>query len=143
MAVEGIQQLLKKFDQLSVAGKAKVLRAACRGAGAAVAKDARTRIPVGSESHRTYDKQLVAPGFARRSIVVQVQKNFTTGAISAVVGVRARAFYAMQFIEMERGKSSQTGRPWLVPAFEATRAKQISEFERRFKDVIAKALKKQ
>lgn len=143
MAVEGVKQLMKKFDALNVAGKTKVLRAAGRAAGAVVVKDARTRIPVGSKAHRTHDGVLVAPGFARRSIVTRLFVNRSNGKVSAAVGVRARAFYATQFVETEKGKSTRRGRPWLQPAFEATRAKQISEFERRFRAVIEKARKKQ
>jgi HK97 gp10 family phage protein len=157
MAVDGVKELLKKFDRLNTAGKTKVLRAASRAAGATVAKDARSRIPVGSQAHRTLNYRkigdrgkglgaagiLVTPGHARRSIKVATYVNRSTGAVGAVVGVRSSAWYAVQFVELEKGKSTRRGRPWLRPAFDATRAKQISEFERRFRAVINKALKKQ
>lgn len=136
--VLGIKELLRKFDQLKTAGKEKVLRASVRGAANVVAKEAKQRIPVGSIAHRTYRKNLVSPGFARRSIKVQTYVNRRTGAVGAVVGVRAQAFYAVQFVELERGKSKQRGRPWLRPAFDATTEKQISEFNRAFLRVINK-----
>lgn len=136
--VLGVKELLRKFDQLKVAGKEKALRAAVRGAANVVAKEAKQRIPVGSISHRTYRKVLVSPGFARRSIKVQTYVNRRTGAVGALVGVRAQAFYAVQFVELERGKSKQRGKPWLRPAFEATGDKQISEFHRAFLRIINK-----
>lgn len=137
-SVLGVKELLRKFDQLKVAGKEKALRAAVRGAANVVAKEAKQRIPVGSIAHRTYRKVLVSPGFARRSIKVQTYVNRRTGAVGAMVGVRAQAFYAVQFVELERGKSKQRGKPWLRPAFDATTEKQMSEFHRAFLRVINK-----
>lgn len=136
--VVGAKELLRKFDKLKVAGKEKVLRAAVRSAANVVAKEAKQRIPVGSVEHRTYRKVLVSPGFARRSIKVQTYVNKRTGAVGALVGVRAQAFYAVQFVELERGKSKVKGKPWLRPAFDATTEKQISEFNRAFLRVINK-----
>lgn len=136
--VLGVKELLRKFEQLKTAGKEKALRAAVRGAANVVAKEAKQRIPVGLTPHRTYRKVLVSPGFARRSIKVQTYVNRRTGAVGAVVGVRAQAFYAVQFVELERGKSKSRGRPWLRPAFDATTEKQMSEFHRAFLRIITK-----
>lgn len=136
--VLGVKELLRKFDQLKLAGQEKVLRAAVRSAGNAVAKEARQRIPVGSIAHRTYRKNLVSPGFARRSIRVLTYVDKRNGRVGAVVGVRAQAYYATQFVELERGKSKVKGKPWLRPAFEATTERQISEFNRAFLRVINK-----
>lgn len=141
MAVEGTKALFKKFDTLSLAGKTKVLRAGARAAGAVVVKQAKANIPVGSEPHRTYDGVLVSPGFARRSIRAITYVNKRTGIVGVVVGVRSRAFYATHFVETERGNSKTRGKPWLSPAFGSTEARQISEFERRAKEVINKAIK--
>jgi HK97 gp10 family phage protein len=140
--IEGVKELMRKFDQLKGMAQAKVLMAAARSAGNVIAKEAKARIPVGSIAHRTYRKVLVSPGFARRSIVVKTYANKRTGAVGAVVGVRAQAFYAVNFIELERGKSTARGKPWLRPAFEATTDKQISEFHRAFMRVINRVARK-
>lgn len=142
MAVEGVAELLRKFDTLATMGKEKALRAAVRSAGNVVAKEAAGRIPVGSRAHRTYRGNLVTPGHARRSIKVVTYVNRRTGAVGAMVGVRASAFYAVQFVELERGKSTTRGRPWLRPAFDDTTDKQIAEFVRSFRRVINKVSKR-
>ena len=134
----GVKELMKKFDQLKAAGKEKVMRAAVRSAANAVAKEARQRIPVGSIAHRTYRKNLVSPGFAKRSIRVLTYVDKRNGRVGALVGVRAQAYYALNFVELERGKSKVKGKPWLRPAYEATAEKQISEFNRAFLRVINK-----
>jgi HK97 gp10 family phage protein len=141
MAVEGTKELLKKFEMLSTAGKTKVLRAASRAAGAAVVKEAKARIPVGSESHRTYDGTLVSPGFARRSIRAVTFVDKRSGKVGVRVGVRARAFYAINFVELEKGNSRHRGKPWLKPSFGATEKQQIEAFESRMRKVINKAVK--
>lgn len=153
--VLGVKELLRKFDQLKVAGKEKALRAAVRGAANVVVKEAKARIPVGSIPHRVGGRKalkatrnraardrvqgvLVSPGFARRSIIARTYTDKKTGRVGAVIGVRAKAFYAVQFVEMERGKSKVKGKPWLRPAFDATEEKQISEFHRAFLRIINK-----
>ena len=141
MAVEGVKELMRKFEKLGAAGQTKVLRAACRGAGAVVRKQARANIPVGSEPHRLHDGTLVTPGFARKSIVARVFVNKSKGTVSVAIGVRAKAFYAVQFVEMERGNSRSRGKPWLRPAFETTEDQQRAQFERRFREVINKVVR--
>lgn len=152
-SVLGVKELLRKFEQLKTAGKEKALRAAVRGAANVVVKEAKARIPVGSIPHRVGGRKalkakrnraareakqgvLVSPGFARRSIVARTYTDKKTGRVGAVIGVRALAFYAVQFVEMERGKSKVKGRPWLRPAFEASESRMISEFHRAFQRVI-------
>lgn len=141
-AVLGTKELLRKFNELQNEAKLKVLRAAARKAGNIVAKEAKSRIPVGSIPHRTYRKVLVSPGFAKRSIVVRTYINKRTGRVGAVVGVRAQAFYAVQFVELERGKSSARGKPWLVPAFNATSDQQENAFKVEMLRVIQRVSRK-
>lgn len=140
--MEGVKELMAQFNALQAEAKLKVLRAAARKAGNLIAKEAKNRIPVGSIAHKTYRGVLVAPGFAKRSIVVKTYIDKRRGTVGAVVGVRAQAFYAVQFVELERGKSSAKGRPWLVPAFEATSEAQQDAFRQEMLRVINKIRKK-
>jgi len=134
--MDGYKELMRKFDKLNAAGQAKALRAGVRAGGNVVKKEARSRIPVGDKAHRTYRGNLVAPGFARRSIKVYTFVDKRKGTVYALVGVRAQAFYAVQFVELERGKSNRKGKPWLRPAFDSTTGKQVSEVGRRLKETI-------
>lgn len=93
----------------------KVLRSTVRSAMKQVKKRAEARIPQGIDAHRTYKGRLVAPGFARRSLRVIAKLDKSKHKASAVLGVRAEAFYAVQFVEL--GTSKQPARPWLRPAF--------------------------
>lgn len=140
--VIGTKELLRKFNELQAEAKLKVLRAAARKGGNIIAKEAKARIPVGSEPHRTYRKVLVAAGFAKRSIVVRTYINKRNGRVGAVVGVRAQAFYAVQFVELERGKSSARGKPWLVPAFNATLQQQQDGYKVEMLRVIQRVSRK-
>lgn len=140
--VDGVKELLRKFDELSTIGKEKALRAAVRGAVAPIVKQAKATIPVGTVAHRTYRNVLVSPGFARRSIVAKTFVDRRRGSVAAVVGVRAQAFYAVQFVELERGKSRDKGKPWLRPAFESTEQQQIDAFSKSLMRVINRIRKK-
>jgi HK97 gp10 family phage protein len=133
--------LLRQLRQLQNSVQARAVRNALGAAARIVAKRARQTIPVGTQAHRTYRGVLVAPGFARRSVVVRTSINRRTGRITAVVGVRAQAFYATQFVELERGNSSRTGRPWLRPAFEETQPQQIAAIDRALARAILRAVK--
>lgn len=141
-AVEGVPELLRKFDQLAAETRQKALRTPIRRAAKVVADEAAGRIPVGSIAHRTYDGSLVAPGFARRSIKVVTYINRRTGAVGAMVGVASRAYYAVQFVELERGKSTARGRPWLRPAFDETTDKQVAEFIAAFRRTVRRLVRK-
>lgn len=141
-SVEGVPELLRKFDQLKAETRQKALRTPIRRAANLVAEEAAGRIPVGSRLHRTYRGALVAPGYARRSIKVVTYLNRRTGGAGAMIGVSAQAFYAVQFVELERGKSTARGRPWLRPAFDDTTDAQIAEFIAAFRRTIRRLTKK-
>lgn len=136
--VEGVKELIKKLNALSGPDMKRALRASVRSAGKVVAEAAKQNIPVGTEAHTTYKGVLVAPGFAKRSIRVVTSFNRETGRFEASIGVRAQAFYAVNFVELEVGKSTSRGRPWLRPAFEQTEGKQLGEFNK----ALGKAIKK-
>jgi HK97 gp10 family phage protein len=73
-------------------------------------------IPEGIDPHVTYKGRVVAPGFAKRSLRVVSRLDKKRGAAYAILGVRAEAFYAIQFVEL--GTSKMAAQPWLRPAFE-------------------------
>jgi HK97 gp10 family phage protein len=107
---------------LRLAVQGRSLRLAVRSAIQPALERARTLMPVGVDAHRTYKGRLVQPGFARRSIraVVSVSRDKKTA--SAILGVKAEAFYAAQFVEL--GTSKTPAKPWLRPAFRATQRQQ-------------------
>jgi HK97 gp10 family phage protein len=115
-ALDGVAELNRKLNLLADPKEnAKVLRQSAGAAMRVVQKEARARVPQGSVAHKTYKGRLVAPGFARRSL--RVVTSAKDGTATARLGVRAEAFYALQFIELGTSKIPRT--PWLVPAFEA------------------------
>lgn len=139
--VSGTAQLIKQLKAMGNKTQVKAMRNGLAAAARVVAKQAAQNIPVGVEAHKTYRGVLVAPGFAKRSIVVRSFVNRRTGLISAVVGVRAQAFYAVQFVELERGKSTEKGKPWLTPAFESTQRAQMAAVEKALQRAIMRAIK--
>ena len=57
-------------------------------------------IPVGTQQHRTYTKRLVQPGFAKRSIrQLTGTRDIGENKLSVATGVRAEAYYAIQFYD--------------------------------------------
>lgn len=115
----GFDDLAKKLQTLSSDDEiGKILRPAVRSAMNDAKKRAAGLIPQGIDPHRTYKGRLVAPGFARRSLRVISKLDKTKHKASAVLGVRAEAFYAVQFVEL--GTSKMPARPWLRPAFAAS-----------------------
>lgn len=88
-----------------------------------VAKVARQYIPEGIDAHKTYKGRLVAPGFAKRSIRVISKVDSNGQRAYALLGVRAEAYYAVQFVEL--GTSKMYARLWLRPAFNASKDPMI------------------
>lgn len=127
--VKGAKELDAKLEELGRTVEDKVVRAAMREALKPALDSARTNIPKSDKAHRTYKGRLVAPGFAARSLR-RVAGKPNQGKIRAALGVAREAYYALQFIEM--GTIHISARPWLGPAFEATRGKAL--------DVLASAI---
>lgn len=115
-ALEGVAELNRKLNLLADPKEnTKVLRQSAGAAMRVVQKEAKARVPQGSVAHKTYKGRLVAPGFASRSL--RVVTSARDGVVTARLGVRAEAFYALQFIEL--GTSKIPRAPWLVPSFES------------------------
>lgn len=134
--LEGVAELMKKLDALGKLEDGKALRAAGRAAGRVVADRARALIPKGDVAHRTYKGRLVAPGFASRSIRYIASLSKDKQKVTVIVGVRAEAFYAVQFVEL--GTSKMERQPWLRPAFQST----IDQQEAALADHLRKTIEK-
>ncbi len=129
---EGFAELSSKLATLSDDQTvASVLAPAIRAALIDVKKKAAAYLPDGIDPHKTYKGRTVAPGFARRSIRVLVKKHKTGEQVAGLIGVRAEAFYALQFVEL--GTSKMAARPWLRPAFLQSENAQIREIAQGMK----------
>lgn len=118
--LEGVADLTEKLKQLGRAATGKALRSAVRFAIKPAQSKAIDLMPKGSAPHRTYKGRLVGPGFASRNTRVITTLSPDKQKATAILGVRKEAFYATQFVERSKGKSKDTGREWLRPAFEGT-----------------------
>jgi HK97 gp10 family phage protein len=118
MPLEGVAELDRLLALLPQAVQPKVLRKAVRAGIRPAEKRAKATVPVGTVAHRTRKGRLVPPGFAKRSIRVVTKADRTGQKVSAALGVRRDAFYAVQFVE--RGTSRHPARPWLRRAFDET-----------------------
>lgn len=138
-ALEGVAELNRKLLQLADPKEnAKVLRQSVGAAMRVVQKEARSRVPQGTIEHKTYKGRLVAPGFASRSL--RVVTSAKDGTATARLGVRAEAFYAVQFIEL--GTSKIPRAPWLVPAFEAKKDEALTALSEAMQKRIDKIAKR-
>lgn len=134
--LKGARELDRKLAELGAVAGSKVMRQALRAAMKPVLEEARAAAPEGDELHRTYRGRLVAPGFAKRSLRLVVRRPGKDGTFRVVLGVRAEAFYALQFIEL--GFRNEPARPWLVPTFEREQGNALA----RFKDELSKRIEK-
>lgn len=136
--IEGMAELNRKLTELAdPAASQRILRTAVGAGMREVMKVARAAAPVGTRAHKTYKGRLVAPGFASRSLRV-ITKKTNSGAV-AILGVRAEAFYALQFIELGTAKIPKA--PWLVPAFEATQDRAIAKLTEHMRARIERVAK--
>lgn len=105
------------------------LRAAVQKPGRQVLNTARSNIsaisPGKTPLHKTYKGRLVSMGFAKRSLRMIVKLARAGTGARAIIGVRAEAFYALQFFE--RGTSKIPARPFLAPALEARKDTAVKE----------------
>lgn len=143
-ALFGAKELDAQLRQLSAGMAVKVIRGSLGEALKPTLALARAAVPESTEPHKTYKGRLVAPGFARRSTYIKTSIARDGSSASATIGVRAEAFYAIQFIEF--GFKDVGPRPWLVPAFDATRSTMLksltSAIRSRIDKLAAKGRKK-
>lgn len=114
-------------------------------------RDAKARAPKADPPYRYGDKTVdpypkktylgrrVAPGFASRNVVRVSRLNKDRTSVRVSLGVRAEAFYAVQFIEL--GTSRIFKRPWLEPSFRASLPLVDEAFQATLKKRIDRAAK--
>jgi hypothetical protein len=136
--LEGVAELSRQLSGLGAAFSVPILRAAVR-AGIKPAQDRWVEtIWKGNTAHRTYKGRLVAPGFSSRNtrVVTKVETGGTV--VSAALGVRKEAFYAVQFIERELGNSKHVAQPSLRAAMAATKDEQEAALAAKLRERIDK-----
>ncbi len=136
--LEGVAELERKLLALGSVASVPILRSAAR-AGIRPAYDrAQQTVPVGNEPHRTYKGRLVAPGFAKRSLRIVTRASADGRRVSAAIGVRKEAFYAVLFLEL--GTSKAPARPWLRPAMSSTQSQQLAAFSAKLRERVDKVV---
>lgn len=155
--VVGLKELHAKLMKLGPAAGGKTLRSAATFSTTPVIRKARSRIPVGTKVHKTYRGRYVSPGFASRNVAKAntLSRDKTTAWSS--VGVRAEAFYAVNFVELPRRatkvgdkrkhkRGSSPGRMikpqrWLQPSFESSQQIMLERLKTKLRRSIDKAAK--
>lgn len=138
--LEGVGELTRQLQNLGSLDDGKALRTAVRAGMKPAYDKAKQLIPIGEVAHRTYKGRLVAPGFAQRSLKVVATLSKDRQKASAILGVSAEAFYAIQFVEL--GTSKMAAQPWFRPAFYGTREEQQSALADSLRKAVEKAVKK-
>lgn len=112
--LEGVADLTQQLIALGKMDDGHDLKLAVRAGMKPALDQAKATIPVSSKPHRlskTYGSQLVNSGFARSNIVVITTLNGDKNIASAILGVKAAAFYAVRFVEL--GTRKMAPHPWL------------------------------
>ena len=125
--LQGGAELSVKLKGMKTKMQLSILKKALRQAIKPAVAQARATAPVDT-------------GLTKKSVRTKVQDKRDKRGASAILGVLRRAYYALYFVE--RGTSRFPARPWLVPAFEATRNAQLSTLIAALKTEILKAAQK-
>jgi HK97 gp10 family phage protein len=137
--VEGLKELSRKLEALGERAGGKALRNATAAAMRPVRKEAKASAPVGVVPHKTYKGRQVFPGFLKRSVILRTRLSRDRKTAYAHVGVKAEAFYGVQFVE--RGTSRFPRRPWLEPTFRRSQSIVLDTLKEKLKYQIDKARK--
>lgn len=135
-SLQGTAELSRQLRALGAAFSVPILRSAVRAGIQPAKKRAEATIPVGLRAHRTYKGRLVAPGFSKRSIRVVTKVSPNKQVVSAALGVRREAFYAVLFTEL--GTAKIPARPWLRPSMAGTKDEQEAALAAKLKERIEK-----
>lgn len=136
--LEGVAELSRQLSQLGAAFSVPILRAAVRAGIKPAQKRWVETIWKGNQPHRTYKGRLVAPGFSSRNTRVVTKAEPGGTIVSAALGVRREAFYAVQFIERELGNSKHVAKPSLRAAMADTKDEQEAALAEKLRDRINK-----
>lgn len=140
IGLEGVSELAAQLQNLKDGMDVKTLRAAVRAGIKPAFEKAQRDIPIGNALHPTYTGRTVAPGFSQRSLRVVTKVSANNKTVSAALGVRREAFYAVLFTEL--GTSKMPARPWLRPALQHTQAQQQTALAAKLKQRIETLAKK-
>ena len=144
-ALKGMAELMRRLDALGKLEGANTLRSAVRAGMRPVLKQAVAEIPKSDAGHTIGKKrggfqQYVAPGFAARNIAMQAFSLDGGRVGRAQLGVRKKAFYAVQFVE--RGTRYQRKQEWLVPALDQTQDAALEAVANYLRKAVDKAARK-
>lgn len=132
----------KVFDSLATATQYKLMRKAATRSLQHVKKKAQSKIPIGKKIHKTYKGSMRGLGFAKRSIVVRAYRKKSENFVLAAVGVKAEAFYAVNFVELgyRAGKKGKfvRARPWLGVSYHSQKAAVVKTFKKELIQGIKK-----
>lgn len=138
--IEGLGDLNRRMKKLSTLDQGRVIRAGANTGATTVLKAARQTVPQGSREHKTYKGRWVAPGFAKRSLAKKVSLSRDKTRVIARIGVKAEAFYAVQFLEL--GTRHIPPRRWLTRAYEQAQTEVIRGFQRGTNRALQKIAKR-
>lgn len=130
--ISGIAELAAKLADIGKLEEGKGLRSAVRAGVKPIFIQAKANIPKSPDAVKTHKGRLVGPGFASRNIRTITQLKLDQGIARGSVGVRAEAFYAVNFVE--RGTKKQKAQHWLTDASDQTKEQQL--------DAVAASLQK-
>lgn len=136
---EMLADLTAKLSAMGKLEDGKALRTAVKAGIRPVFAQAKANIPKSPEFVKTYKGRLVGPGFASRNIRTISQLKPAEGIARASVGVRAEAFYAVNYVE--RGTKKQKAQHWLTDAAEQTLSQQDAAVADSLQKSIDKASK--
>lgn len=137
--LEGVAALLTRLQALGKLDNGKALRSAARAGVKPIFTQAKILIPKSEQPTKTYKGRVVGPGFASRNIRTITQLKPSQGIARASVGVRAEAFYAVNYVE--RGTKKQKAQHWLTEASAQTIDKQLEAVKTSLQATIDKASK--
>lgn len=140
--LQGVRELSRQLAALGRLDEGRALRAAANAGIKPAVTAARFTAPVRMTGglRKTYKGRLVAPGFLQRSVTSRVWLSRTRKKANAYLGVQQEAFYGLQFLEL--GTSRISKRPWLGPAFSATRNAQLAAVSESLRKSIDKLTKR-
>jgi HK97 gp10 family phage protein len=143
-ALKGVAELVAKLRDIKSLDDGKALRAGVRAGMRPALLAARASIPISPKPYRlakAYGRELVQPGYAQHALRVVTTVSPDKQQATALLGVRKKAFYAVQFVE--RGTSRAPAHPWLRPAFYSTQEAQKQALAAKLAAYLAKVVAKQ
>lgn len=133
-SIEGIDVLIKKLKSLDDKTNVKVMQKAAVGSIRRTKNKMKALAPISSKSHKTYKRNVVAPGFLKRSITHRTRKE--NNSIVVTIGVKKEAYYGVQFLD--RGTKFIKPIQWFESTFEKDEKHILEEFKNYLKKNLDK-----